>query len=62
MKPSSNYKYYLGKARRMYLQEQSFPEVYRHLIRFIDPDMAMKILDELKNSNIQEVKQFQKVG
>ena len=62
MNSKNNYKDYLRMAKQLYRQEKSFPEVYRHLIRKIDPDIAMNILEELKASNIQMEKRFQRIG
>ena len=41
-------KQYLRIAEKIYNEEQSFPSVYRELIKDIEPDLAIKIIDELK--------------
>ena len=41
-------KQYLRIAKKIYSEEQSFPSVYRELIKDIEPDLAIKIIDELK--------------
>lgn len=41
-------KQYLRIAKKIYNEEQSFPSVYRELIKDIEPDLAIKIIDELK--------------
>ncbi|MEZ7971656.1 MAG: hypothetical protein QMB83_05500 [Cyclobacteriaceae bacterium] len=39
---------YLRIAKKIYNEEQSFPSVYRELIKDIEPDLAIIIIDELK--------------
>ena len=39
---------YLRIAKKVYNEEQSFPSVYRELIKDIEPDLAITIIDELK--------------
>ena len=39
---------YLRIAKKIYNEEQSFPSVYRELIKDIEPDLAITIIDELK--------------
>jgi|TARA_B100001113_G_C20760768_1_gene470762 hypothetical protein len=39
---------YLRIAKKIYAEEQSFPSVYRELIKDIEPDLAIKIINELK--------------
>jgi len=39
---------YLRIAKKIYNEEQSFPFVYRELIKDIEPDLAITIIDELK--------------
>ena len=39
---------YLRIAKKIYNEEQSFPSVYRELIKDIEPDLAIKIINELK--------------
>jgi hypothetical protein len=39
---------YLGTAKKVSNEEQSFPSVYRELIKDIEPDLAITIIDELK--------------
>ena len=41
-------KQYLRIAKKIYNEERSFPSVYRELIKDIEPDLAIKIIDELK--------------
>lgn len=41
-------KQYLRIAKKIYNEEQSFPSVYRELIKDIEPDLAIKIIDKLK--------------
>ncbi len=41
-------KQYIRIAKKIYNEEQSFPSVYRELIKDIEPDLAIKIIDELK--------------
>ena len=41
-------KQYLRIAKKIYNEEQSFPSVYRELIKDIETDLAIKIIDELK--------------
>lgn len=44
----NNYNQHLRKAKRLLKEENSFPSVYRHLVRHIDADMAIAIVNELK--------------
>ena len=39
---------YLKVAKKIYNEEQSFPSVYRKLIKDIEPDLAITIINELK--------------
>jgi len=39
---------YLRIAKKIYNEEQSFPSVYRELIKDIEPDLAIIIIDELQ--------------
>ena len=39
---------YLKVAKKIYNEERSFPSVYRKLIKDIEPDLAIKIINELK--------------
>ncbi len=39
---------YLRIAKKIYNEEHSFPSVYRELIKDIEPDLAITIIDELK--------------
>ena len=39
---------YLRIAKKIYNEEQSFPSVYRELIKDIEPDLAIKIINKLK--------------
>ena len=41
---------YLRIAKKIYNEEQSFPSVYRELIKDIEPDRAITIIDELKKT------------
>ena len=41
-------KQYLRIAKKIYNEERSFPSVYRELIKDIETDLAIKIIDELK--------------
>ena len=39
---------YLRIAKKIYNEEKSFPSVYRKLIKDIEPDLAIKIINKLK--------------
>ncbi|NQW28021.1 MAG: hypothetical protein HQ474_08930 [Flammeovirgaceae bacterium] len=39
-------------AKKIYTEEQSFPSVYRELIKDIEPDLAIAIITELKAINL----------
>ena len=39
---------YLRIAKKIYNEEHSYPSVYRKLIKDIEPDLAITIIDELK--------------
>ncbi|MBT5507203.1 MAG: hypothetical protein HOK17_08715 [Flammeovirgaceae bacterium] len=39
---------YLRIAKKIYNEEHSYPSVYRELIKDIEPDLAITIIDELK--------------
>ena len=39
---------YLRIAKKIYNAEKSFPSVYRELIKDIEPDLAIKIINKLK--------------
>ncbi|MAJ50424.1 MAG: hypothetical protein CMB82_02265 [Flammeovirgaceae bacterium] len=39
---------YRKVAKKIYNEEQSFPSVYRKLIKDIEPDLAITIINELK--------------
>ena len=39
---------YLRIAKKIYSEEQSFPSVYRELIKDVEPDLAIKIINKLK--------------
>ena len=43
---------YLKIAKKIYNEEQSFPSVYRKLIKDIEPDLAITIINELKKKNL----------
>jgi hypothetical protein len=44
--------HYLSVAKKIYTEEQSFPSVYRELIKDIEPDLAIAIITELKAINL----------
>ena len=52
MNSKNNYLDHIRSATRIYKQEQSFPAVYRRLIKKIDPDLAIKIISELKKTGV----------
>ncbi|MFY0689808.1 MAG: hypothetical protein JXQ90_21745 [Cyclobacteriaceae bacterium] len=52
----SNYSYYLHSAKKLYLQENSFPSVYRYLVKDLDPDQAISIIEEIKKLNLDPEK------
>ena len=41
-------KKHLELQKKIYNEERSFPSVYRKLIKDLEPDHAIKIIDELK--------------
>ena len=41
---------YLRIAKKIYNEEHSYPSVYRELIKDIEPDLAITIIDELKKT------------
>ena len=47
---------YLRIAKKIYNEEQSFPSVYRELIKDIEPDLAITIIDELKKKMLSTKK------
>ena len=47
---------YLRIAKKIYNEEQSFPSVYRELIKDIEPDLAIIIIDELKKKMLSTKK------
>ena len=48
---NNNYNRHLYSAKQLYKQEKSYPSVYRHLIKTIDPDLAILIIQDLQEIN-----------
>ena len=48
---------YLRIEKKIYNEEHSFPSVYRELIKDIESDLAITIIDELKK-NMRSTKKF----
>ena len=53
MDSKNNYAQIIQKAKSIFKEEQSFPAVYRRLIKMYDPDTAISAIYELQRSGIR---------